>query len=94
MAQCVESIIQRENNWAKWKENKCVKFEKAPSNILKTKKRDMKRAERLISCAPLIQPREKEFNHPRCGMNLRKYLRLPKESLDEQKNSVNIKPAD
>ncbi|CDW71534.1 UNKNOWN [Stylonychia lemnae] len=94
MAQCVDSIIQRESNWAKWKENKCTNFEKQPSQILKTKKRDAKRAEKLISCPPLVQPRDKEFNHPRVGLNLRKYLRYPKESLDEQGNSVNIKAAD
>lgn len=59
-----------------------MNFEKPPSTLIKNKKRDLKRAERLIGNAPLVQARDKEFNFAKNGLNLRKYLRYPKESFD------------
>jgi len=46
MAQCVQRVLEREEFWAHWKENKCAtNFEREPSNqIANVRKRDMKQS--------------------------------------------------
>lgn len=52
MGESVDNIIEREQFWCKWKENKCFNFEKQPMNKIKERsekfrKRDHKLDDKL-----------------------------------------------
>ena len=95
MGECAKAIVcENEEQWAKWKENKCVNFEKPSSKICEGRKRDEKKAAKLADLGgPLVKPRQGEMNDSRNGRGMIKYLRYPKEQLDANGNSVELKPA-
>jgi hypothetical protein len=67
MGDCVATHIEREAAWSKWKDNKCPNFERPPTEKVKERKRDVKRAEKLIGNPIGIQAREKEANWSKNG---------------------------
>jgi len=82
MAECARAIvIENEEYWANWKENKCLpNFEKPTSKRCEQKKRDEKKASKLSGlCGPMVQAKTGEVNDHKNGREMVKYLRYPKE---------------
>lgn len=81
MSDCVATIISRETNWLKWKENKAQSFEKPLSEFVTSKKkRDQKHMNKLLGTHPiLIQAGSKDVNYAKRGAKMRKYIKAPKE---------------
>jgi hypothetical protein len=102
MSECVETIVRNEELWSKWKENKCPNFERPPSETVKARKLDTSKAlagkmmgqgGRLINGT--AKGAESSLCNPKNGVEMRKYLRMPKEAVDPLRGeSVNITPAD
>jgi len=95
MAECTSKIvIDNEEHWSKWKENKCTNFERPSSKICEAKKRDEKKLQKISGlCAPLVRAKAGEANDPKNGRDMVKYLRYPKEQIDANGNSVDLMPA-
>ena len=48
MGECASALVnENEEYWGRWKENKCVNFERPSSKLCESKKRDEKRATKL-----------------------------------------------
>jgi hypothetical protein len=75
MSDCIKTIIDREDYWSKWKENKCFNFERPSHEKAKLKQRDAKRAEKMIGTSILIQTKEKDINNLKNGSNMKRYFR-------------------
>lgn len=72
MAECAQAIaIENEEFWGKWKENKCLIFEKPSSKLIESRKRDLKKADKISGlCAPLVRPKAGEMNDPKNGKDM------------------------
>lgn len=93
MAENVMSIIRLEEQWCKWKEEKCNKFERPSSEAVKNKKREIKQTSKLTGLGGRLFPaKENEFNDPKNGKEMREYFEMQPESLDAEGSSINIKP--
>ena len=90
MSDCVATIISRETNWLKWKENKAQSFEKPLSEFVTSKKkRDQKHMNKLLGTHPiLIQAGSKDVNYAKRGAKMRKYIKAPKEQINLDAPSV------
>jgi hypothetical protein len=57
MADCTTKIvIENEEYWARWKENKCTNFERPSSKIVEGKKRDDKKIVKIAGlCGPIVK---------------------------------------
>lgn len=77
MADCAKAIvIENEEYWGKWKENKCVNFEKPSSKRCEQKKRDEKKVNKLAGlCSAMVQAKLGEVNDHKNGREMGKYLR-------------------
>lgn len=81
MAECAQAIaIENEEFWGKWKENKCVIFEKPSSKLIEARKRDVKKLGKISGlCANLVRPKQGEVNDPKNGKEMVQFLSYPKE---------------
>lgn len=95
MGESVKRIVfENEDFWGRWKENKCADFERPKSKVLEGRKRDAKRAAKMCCQGGyLIRPKDGEMNDPKNGKVMFKYLKMTKESIDDQGNSVDLAPA-
>lgn len=92
MSECIDSIIRHEKFWNKWKENKCPNFERPSSELCRVKKRISNPKEKLIGNGGMLMQAEKgKINDHRNGRAILDYLARPKESIDAEGHSVNIK---
>jgi hypothetical protein len=95
MADCTTKlVIENEEYWAKWKENKCTNFEKPSSKICEGKKRDEKKLGKIAGlCTPLVRAKAGEANELKNGREMVKYLRYPKEQIEANGQPVDLMPA-
>lgn len=108
MAECVEQILSNEELWDQWKQNKCPNFEKPPSGEAHRRLKTATQRKPTISTGPggklqppllgywsnIVQPKDKDMVDSKNGLEMKRYLRYPKESIDSQGHSINIKPCE
>lgn len=92
-------MMLNESAWCRWKENKCANFERPASKTIEARinnKREEKRHQKLSGLAgpTIVKCRQGLVNDPKNGREMFKYFKMPKETLDEKGQSVNLEPCE
>ena len=88
--------MNNEDQWSRWKENKCTSFERPPSSGFKARLRDAKASKKLVGQSGKLMPaKENEMNDPSNGKDMKRFLRYPKEQIDALGNNTQyLKPCE
>ena len=67
MSQCLRSVMDKETNWAKWKEASCFNISKPSSTNIKERLREVKASQKLMASEARLQCSVKDKHDRRSG---------------------------
>jgi hypothetical protein len=104
LAESVTLIVKtNEEAWCRWKENKCVNFEKQASKAVENRVNKGRKmmivrggGARISGLGGIMIERKLigEMNLIENGKKMNEYLKMPKETIDEEGNNVNLAPCE
>jgi len=72
MSQCLKSVMDKETNWAKWKEASCFNISKPSSTKISERLRDIKASQKLMPSELRLQCSTIDMHDRRSGQAMRK----------------------